>query len=239
MKGILLAGGEGTRLSPFSTITNKSLFPINNKFVIDYPLETLRNMGITDLMITLGGSHFSQVVSYVRDGKDFGFDSVQYCFQREAAGIAQAINLCKSFINENEQFITILGDNIYTNDIHFDMNNKKAKIALYKTPELNRFGVASLENDKISKIEEKPQNIAYKYKNYAITGLYGLDYRFFDFFKEITPSARGEWEIVSILEKYLKINELDYSIIDGIWQDAGTYESAKFIADYLYQKDKK
>lgn len=235
MKGVLLAGGEGTRLAPFSKITNKTLFPINDKFVIDYPLNTLKKLGVTDLMIILGGSHFSQIVSYVKDGKEFGFNSVQYCYQREAKGIAHAISLTQSFINKGDKFITILGDNIFTDNINWN-NNFCAKVALYTTPDLNRFGVASIKNGKIIKIEEKPQIIDNAYINYAITGIYGLDYKFFDFYKAISPSARGEWEITSILEKYLEIEELDYCELTGIWSDAGTFESAKHIADYLFKE---
>lgn len=238
-KAIILVGGEGTRLAPFSTITNKSLFPINDKFVIDYPLNTLRQLGITDLMVILGGNNnsFAQIVSYIKDGQDFGFSSVQYCYQRKAAGISQAINLCKSFINEKEKFITILGDNVFSDPVNWNYENNTAKVALYQTPSLHRFGVASINNyEKIIKIEEKPKTINENYKNYAITGIYSLDYRFFDFFKRTVPSARGEFEITSILEQYLAIKELDYSMVTGIWSDAGTFESARYISNYLYEQ---
>lgn len=235
MKGIILSGGEGTRLAPFSKITNKSLFPINNKFVIDYPLRTLKRMGVTDLMIVLGGTHFSQIVSYIKDGQEFGFNNVYYCYQRAPAGIAQAINLCKSFINKDDKFITILGDNIFTGDIYYEHSNENAKIILYNTSDLNRFGVASLKNDNIVQIEEKPKIINKNYLNYAITGLYCLDYKFFDYFKNINPSARGEFEITHILEQYLNNNHLDYSIVSGIWSDAGTFDSVKYISDILYK----
>lgn len=232
-KGIVLAGGEGTRLAPFSKITNKILFPINDKFVIDYPLNTLKKLGVSDLMIILGGPHFSQVVSYVKDGQDFGFSSVQYCYQRSAAGIAQAINLCKSFINEDEQFIAILGDNIFTDDVKLNDSNTNASIVLYESQDLHRFGVASIEKNKIIKIEEKPKNLDINYLNFAITGLYLLDYKFFEFFKKIKPSARHEYEITHILEQYLHIGELSYSLTHGMWSDAGTFDSAKFISNYL------
>lgn len=239
MKGIILAGGEGTRLAPFTNITNKSLFPINKKFVIDYPLNTLKEIGVRDLMVVLGGSHFSQIVSYIKDGRELGFDSVQYCYQGKALGIAHAINLCKSFCwgGYEDQFVCILGDNVYENPIKWSFK-KKANIGLYATSELNRFGVASIVDDKIIKIEEKPKVIDNNLTNLAITGIYGFDIKFFDFFKNLKPSARGEFEIVDIIKQYLAIGQLDYSILSGLWSDAGTFESAKFVADYFLNKEK-
>lgn len=249
--GILLAGGEGTRLRPFTTIASKQLYPIGDKFVIDFPLHTLKNLGVKDLIIILGGPHFEQIVRYVKDGHHLGFNSCSYVYQEKPLGISHAISLCESIIH-TEKFYTILGDNVFANnrideqgkyidklggtiDLHHT-GQYDAQIVLHRSNfELQRFGVASLDKktQKIIKIEEKPQTLDDQYNQYAISGLYQFDYRFFNYFRQTKPSARGEFEIVDLIKRYQDENCLGYSIVNGLWMDAGTLSSINFLTNYF------
>lgn len=228
--GIILAGGSGTRLSPLTGSINKHLLPIHDKFIIDYPIETLKQMGVKHITIVLGGNHFDQVVSYLKDGSDRGL-TFNYVYQKEAAGIAQAIALCQPYVEHQEQFIVALGDNIFQSPIDWSPKNKLhnphcAKIALYKHPELNRFGVASIDkNGKIRRLQEKPKTLEPDYEHYAITGCYVFDRGYFNMFRHIKPSARQEYEIVDVIRQYLENDALEYSIIENFWSDAGTFQS--------------
>jgi glucose-1-phosphate thymidylyltransferase len=234
--GIILAGGTGSRLAPLNTLYNKHLVPVYNKFIIDYPLETLRSMGIQHLTVVLGGAHFNQVVSHIKDGHHLGIE-VNYVYQEKPSGISQAINLCQRFINKNESFVTLLGDNIFENPITIKNTESPAQVVLHKHLELKRFGVASIQNDKIIKIEEKPKYLDEKLDNYAITGCYVFDSEFFDFFSYLKPSDRGEYEITDIIRMYSQSKKLDYSFVDGMWSDAGTHESINFVNNFFYKKD--
>ena len=228
--GIILAGGSGTRLQPLTGSINKHLLPIHDKFIIDYPINTLKQMGIKHITIVLGGPHFDQVVSYLKDGSDRGL-VFNYVYQNAPIGIAQAINLCEPYVEHQEQFCVCLGDNIFQSPIawHRKLNIDNphcAKIALYKHTELNRFGVASIDkNGKVSKLIEKPQVLDANFDNYAITGCYVFDRGYFDMFRYIKPSARGEFEIVDVIRQYLENGALEYTVVKGYWSDAGTFES--------------
>lgn len=238
--GILLAGGTGSRLQPFTKIFNKHLYPVNDRFVIDYPLERLREMGVENLTIVLGGNHFDQIVSHVRDGSHLGMH-VNYVYQNAPAGIAQAIGLCAPYVQtydlnaEKGQFITMLGDNIFEYPIYYARFNR-AQIFLAHHHELNRFGIASVRDNQIVKIEEKPINVDYNIDNFAITGCYIFDQKYFEYFEKIKPSPRGEFEITDIIRMYLADDKLTYSIIDGMWSDAGTHESIKYVNNFFYEK---
>ena len=239
--GIILAGGTGSRLFPLTHVVNKHLLGVNGKFIIDYPIHTLKQMGIENLTVVMGGNHFSQVVDHLKDGSAFGLNC-NYVYQGEAKGIAQAINLCQKYVSSEDRFAVILGDNIFENNITWGYTsssnkNVKAEIALYAHKELNRFGVATIDNNKIIKIEEKPQNLSYYYKNFAITGCYLFTQQYFEYFKDIKPSARQEYEIVDIIRKYNDDNKLDWSEVYGMWSDAGTHESVAYVNDYFYQKE--
>lgn len=235
--GIILAGGEGTRLAPYTTFVNKGLVGINGKFVIDYPLNTLRKLGVKNLIVILGGSNFAQIVSYIKDAKELGFESCAYVYQSKAEGISHAINLCSSMIND-EQFYVILGDNIFDGDIAFkDPDQYAAQIVLSKHQELNRFGVASVKEKVIKKIEEKPQIIDNAYDNYAITGLYLFDRNFFSYYKCSKKSDRGEFEITDIINMYHAAGELGYTSAAGLWADAGTHKAIKYLSDYFGSKE--
>jgi glucose-1-phosphate thymidylyltransferase len=233
--GIILAGGTGSRLAPLNSLFNKHLVPVFNKFIIDYPLDTLRNLGVKDLTIVLGGAHFSQVVSHVKDGSHLGM-TVNYVYQDKPMGIAQAINLCKKFVGKD--FAVILGDNIFEKPIQMRDQALGAQVVLHSHPELHRFGVAGLQNGKIISLAEKPKVLDNCPEHYAVTGCYKFDYKFFEFFQDLKPSARGEYEIVDVIRKYLEHGDLGYAFVNGMWSDAGTHESINFVNNFFYQQHK-
>ncbi len=233
---IILAGGLGTRLHPLTHVVNKQLLPINGKFIIEYPLNTLKQMGIENVTVVLGGTHFSQIVGYLQDGSKHGLN-FNYVYQNEPKGIAHAINICRRHVLDDSQFVVILGDNIYDTTVQWNTNTAaSAQVVLYDHPELPRFGVASLLNDKIVKIQEKPKQIDTSYKNYAITGCYLFDQKFFDFYKKLTPSPRGEYEITDIIHQYNDLGDLSWTVAEGLWTDAGTHESINYLNNYFYSK---
>ena len=232
--GIILTGGLGTRLFPLTKLYNKHLVPVYNKFVVDYPMQTLVGMGVKKVTVVLGGPHFNQIVSYLKDGEDFGV-SINYVYQGKPSGIAQAINLCKDVIDD-DKFVVILGDNIYENPVKLVDTDKSAQVVLHKHPELHRFGVASFTKGVLIGIEEKPKNINFAADNYAITGCYQFDHKFFDYFNQITPSDRGEYEITDIIHQYAVTNDLEFAHVNGLWSDAGTHKSINFLNNFFYDK---
>lgn len=233
--GIILAGGTGSRLAPLNSLFNKHLVPVYNKFIIDYPLDTLKNLGVTDLTIVLGGAHFSQVVSHVKDGSHLGM-TVNYVYQDKPMGIAQAVNLCKKFVGED--FIVILGDNIFENPVKLNAEQLTgSQIVLHTHAELHRFGVAGIdENKSVKLLIEKPKTLNEGLDHYAVTGCYKFDSKFFEYFDNLQPSARGEYEIVDVIKKYLEDGTLHYTFVDGMWSDAGTHESINFVNNFFYNK---
>lgn len=239
--GIILAGGTGSRLYPLTEVVNKHLLGVNSEFIIDYPLRTLKNMGCQDVTVVLGGNHYAQVAGYLQDGARYNLN-INYVYQGEPKGIAHAINLCKRFVTDDSDFSVILGDNIYEDTIKWNninwQTNPKAQIVLSDHRELNRFGVASFDNSgKIIKIEEKPKTLDTNLTNLAITGCYLFTSEYFEYFKELKPSARGEYEITDIIRKYHEADKLSWTKINNLWSDAGTHESIKFINNYFYQKE--
>lgn len=232
--GILLSGGSGTRLLPLTQVINKHLLGINGKFIIDYPIENLKQLGCQNITVILGGQHFAQIVSYLGDGSRQGVN-LNYVYQSEPKGIAHAINLCERFVKGNE-FTVILGDNIFEEELSWNVNDSNAQIMLANHPDLSRFGVASIRNGKIIKIEEKPQVLDASVANLAISGCYRFNDSFFDYFKSIKPSMRGEYEITDIILKYLQDDCLSYRYIKGLWSDAGTHESINYINRYFLSK---
>jgi glucose-1-phosphate thymidylyltransferase len=226
--GILLAGGTGSRLKPFTNIYSKQLIYLAGKAVIDYPIQTLIDLGVENLTIILGSSFAGQIVDYCGNGDKYGI-KINYIYQGEPEGISHAINLCERFIDD--KFYVILGDNIFEEPVSsLSLDDSGARIFIIKHPELEKFGVASLDNKLIAKrtqlvkIEEKPKNIDYYYENYAITGLYQFDQRYFDFFSKTKKSHRQEYEVTDIIRSYYEDDDLDYQIIDGDWNDAGTID---------------
>jgi glucose-1-phosphate thymidylyltransferase len=231
--GILLAGGSGTRLAPLTSLYNKHMVPIKNKFIIDYSIATIKSTGVVNLTVILGGPHFAQVVSHLKDGAAFGLN-INYCYQDSPRGIAQAVNLCQRFVDDDEYFVVMLGDNIFERPVHFNKKSESPQVVLYSHGELERFGVASLDRDgKIVKVIEKPTTIDTQYSNFAITGCYLFNQKFFSYFTQIQPSARNEYEIAHIIDLYNKNSELGHIIVDGWWSDAGEFKSIEHVSKLL------
>jgi glucose-1-phosphate thymidylyltransferase len=227
---ILLAGGKGTRLGKFSTISNKHLHPVGEKLVLDYSIHTAKSMGIKNLTVVLGGNFFDKIVSVLKDGSDYGLN-INYVYQREASGIAQAINLCKEYVRD-EIFGVVLGDNAFQKPIKFQ-DTKNAQIVLNQSSylDLHNFGVVSIYNGMVMSFEEKPKLLASGMDNYAITGAYIFNQKYFDYFKNLSPSKRNEYEIVDIIKQYQTNNELSYNIQDGWWSDLGSPSSISQVLD--------
>jgi len=226
MKGIILAGGLGTRLYPLTYATNKHLLPVFDKPMIYYPIQTLLRSGIKDIMVVTGGPHAGDFLRVLRNGKDFGIDHLEYTFQEDGeGGIADALQLCEDFA-DGDSITVILGDNCTDANIKQAVKNfkKGALLFLKEVPDPERFGVPVFNkgNKKILKIEEKPKNPK---SNFAVTGLYIFDNKVFDYIKKIKPSKRGQLEITDVNNLYLKSGNLEWLLIKGFWSDAGTPES--------------
>jgi glucose-1-phosphate thymidylyltransferase len=200
------------------------MVPIRNKFIIDYSIETIKSIGITNLTVVLGGAHFAQVVTHLKDGSQHGLN-INYCFQNEPKGIAHAVSICQRFVADDDKFALMLGDNLFEKPVRFVESDKLAQIVLCQHNDLSRFGVATIKDAEIVKIEEKPKTIDTSFDNFAIAGCYLFDQKFFEYFKKIVPSARGEYEVAHIIDLYNKNGELGYILADGWWSDTGTFES--------------
>lgn len=233
MKGIILAGGTGSRLFPLTKVTNKHLLPVGNKPMIYYPIEKLTGAGIDEILIVTGTEHMGDVVNLLGSGKDFGC-RFTYKVQDEAGGIAQALGLAENFVGD-DSMVVILGDNIFEATLESALKNypgSGGQILLQKVDDPERFGVAELSGDKIVGIEEKPEQPKSKY---AVTGIYMFDSGVFELIKTLKPSERGELEITDVNNHYIKTGSMRYSILEGWWTDAGTHESYK-IANRLAHK---
>lgn len=223
MKGILLAGGTGSRLYPLTKIINKHLLPVYNKPMIYYPLQTLIDSGIDDILIVSGREHVGNFVDLLGSGKEFGIH-LSYEVQEEAGGIAQALGLCERWANGNNVAV-ILGDNIFEDKVVDAVREFKngAKIFLKHVPSPNRFGVPVFSNDEtIHYIEEKP---SCPKTQFAVTGMYIYDSKVFSYIKELKPSSRGELEITDVNNRYAAQHTINYCILKGYWSDAGTFDS--------------
>jgi glucose-1-phosphate thymidylyltransferase len=225
MKGIVLAGGTGSRLLPLTKVTNKHLLPVGRKPMIYNPIEKLRQCGIEEIMIVVGVEHMGDVMGLLGSGSEFGCEFT-YRVQDESGGIAQALSLAHHFA-DNHLMTVILGDNVFEDNIApharaFQSQKWGAKILLKQVPDPQRFGVVELRGDKIVGIQEKPKRPK---SHYAVTGIYMYDARVFDIISSLKPSARGELEISDVNNAYLKRGELTYGILKGWWTDAGTFES--------------
>ena len=232
MKGIILAGGKGTRLYPLTAVTNKHLVPVGNIPMIEYPLFTLKGLNVDSISVVTGGEHFQDIAKYL--GTLHLDTAFSYHYQAEAGGIAQALSLTEKFVR-NGKIAVILGDNIFENDFleaakKFEESNLGAMIFLKKVNDPSRFGVAEIVDGKIMSLEEKPKEPK---SNLAVTGLYFYDETVFDKIKLLKPSARGEFEITDVNNAYLKEGKLGYHILDGFWSDAGTCESRRFCEDFV------
>ena len=225
MKGIVLAGGTGSRLFPLTKVTNKHLLPVGKKPMIYYPIEKMLQAGIKDILIVTGVEHMGDIVNLLGSGKDFKCHFT-YRVQDEAGGIAQALALAEDFVGDS-QCIVILGDNIVGDEItpyvqNFIAQKTGAKILVQEVSDPERYGVAELAGQNIIGIEEKPTKPK---SNFAVTGIYMYDSRVFNIISNLKPSARGEYEITDVNNAYIQDNELTFDILKGFWTDAGTFES--------------
>jgi glucose-1-phosphate thymidylyltransferase len=226
MKGVILAGGLGTRLYPLTKITNKHLLPVYDLPMIFYPLKTLINAGITDIMIVTGGNNAGDFLRLLGNGKEFGLKHINYTYQEGEGGIADALSLAEYF-SDKEPICVVLGDNLIERNIveavrDFERQRQGAKILLKEVPDPERFGVAEIENGSLISIEEKP---AKPRSNLAVIGIYMYDNRVFDIVKTLKPSGRGELEITDVNNAYIRQGQMTWGMLDGWWTDAGTFES--------------
>jgi glucose-1-phosphate thymidylyltransferase len=232
MKGIILAGGTGSRLFPLTKVTNKHLLPVYDKPMIYYPLHTLINAGITEIMIVSGRGHAGHFLELLGSGMEFNV-SLTYEIQETAGGIAQALGLAANWADDDNVAV-ILGDNIFQDNVKADVASFRcgAKIFLKEVIDAQRFGVAELKKNYVISIEEKPQ---FPKSNYAVTGLYLYDNEVFSIIKTLKPSGRGELEITDVNNAYLKKEMMGYAVLKGFWSDAGTFDSL-LRASVLVQK---
>ncbi|MGB2630278.1 MAG: sugar phosphate nucleotidyltransferase [Candidatus Omnitrophota bacterium] len=240
MKGIVLAGGLGKRLFPLTKITNKHLLPIYDKPMIYYPIMTLLDAGIKDIMIVTGGDHAGNFLRLLGNGYEFGLKGINYAYQEKEGGIAEALALAEHFA-EKEKVVVILGDNIIEKSIkkqvkEFDKQPKGARILIKKVNDPQRFGVVEFKGNKISKVTEKPRKPK---TDYIVTGIYMYDHHVFDIIKTLRPSKRGETEITGVNNAYIKKGQLEYSELEGWWTDAGTFESLLRANNLVAEKEQK
>ena len=237
MKGVILAGGIGSRLYPLTRVTNKHLLPVYDKPMLYYPLQTLVDAGIKDILIVTGGNNAGDFLRLLRNGKDFGLKQLSFAYQEGEGGIADALRLAEPFA-AGEKICVILGDNILENNIQaskekFERQEEGALLLLKKVPDPERFGVPVFEGKHIVKIEEKPKLAG---SPYAIIGVYFYDGTVFDRVRPLRPSGRGELEITDVNNSYLRDGQLEHEIIEGGWTDAGTFESLWRAAKMMREK---
>lgn len=222
MKGILICGGTGSRLRPLTDITNKSLLPVYDRPLIQFPLQILLSAGISDIAIITGPEHIDQITNYLGSGSKFNA-SFTYKVQEKPGGIAEALGLAEEFA-DGDNVCAILGDNIFFDDLTPVIKNftRGGHVFLKEVPDPERFGVAEMDGERVIGIEEKP--VAPK-SNLAITGCYVYDNRCFEIIRNLEPSARGEYEITDVSRGFLETGELNASVLQKEWIDAGTFES--------------
>ena len=226
MKGIVLAGGLGTRMFPLTKVTNKHLLPIYDKPMIYYPISILVNAGIDEILIVTGGNSAGDFLRLLGNGREFGLKHLNYAYQDGEGGIAAALSLAEYFADQ-DKIVVVLGDNIIEKNIHvavdaFRQQTEGAKILLKEVTDPQRFGVPAFEGDRIIRIDEKPSAPA---SNYAVIGIYMYDSKVFDFIRTLKPSERGELEITDVNNYYLRQQKLTWDLLDGWWTDAGTFDS--------------
>lgn len=226
MKGVILAGGLGSRLHPLTKITNKHLLPVHSEPMIYYPIKALINAGIEDIMIVTGGNSAGDFLRLLGNGKDFGLKHLNYTYQEGEGGIADALSLVEHFADD-EPICVILGDNLIEKNIKAAADEYReqgggAKIMLKRVHDPERFGVPELDGEKVLNIEEKPKDPK---SDFAVIGVYFYDNTVFDVIRTLVPSGRGELEITDVNNHYIRRGEMTWNELDGWWTDAGTFES--------------
>ena len=234
MKGVVLAGGLGTRLHPLTKVTNKHLLPVHNQPMIYYPIQTLINAGIDDIMIVTGGNSAGDFLKLFGNGRDFGLKHLSYAYQEGEGGIADALALVEHFADD-QPICVVLGDNIIEGNIQaaaqaYLQQSKGAKILLKKVHDPQRFGVPEIDGDKVLQIEEKPKNPK---SDYAVIGIYFYDSTVFEVIKTLIPSGRGELEITDVNNHYINRGEMTWNELEGWWTDAGTFESLLYASNMV------
>lgn len=234
MKGVVLAGGLGSRLRPLTAVTNKHLLPVFDRPMIYYPIQTLVNAGITDIMIVTGGNSAGDFLRLLGNGKAFGLKHLNYTYQEGEGGIAAALSLVEHFAGD-EAICVVLGDNIIQGNIRasadaYRQQGKGAKILLKKVSDPQRFGVPELDGERVRKIEEKPSQPK---SEYAVIGIYMYDARVFDIIRTLKPSGRNELEITDVNNAYIERGEMTWDELDGWWSDAGTFESLLYASNLV------
>ena len=229
MKGIVLAGGLGTRMYPLTKVTNKHLLPVYNEPMIYYPIKMLVNAGIDDILIVTGGNNAGEFLRLLGNGKEFGLKHLNYTYQEGEGGIAAALSLAE-FFADNDKIVVVLGDNVIEKNIKraveaFREQKEGARIMLKEVPDPARFGCPVFEGSRIVRIDEKPSVPA---SSYAVIGIYMYDKKVFDFIKTLKPSQRGELEITDVNNYYIEEGKLEWDLLDGWWSDAGTFDSLQY-----------
>lgn len=233
MKGIILAGGTGSRLYPLTKVTNKHLLPVYDKPMIYYPMQTLIDAGIKDILVVSGPGHAGDFLNLLGSGKEFGI-KLNYTIQDKAGGIAEALGLAEDFAEDDNGLITILGDNIFEDKFEISDFKEGGRIFLKEVDNPCRFGVAEVKGNKVIGIEEKPKEPK---SSYAVTGCYIYNKDVFNIIKTLKPSHRGELEITDVNNYYIKKGKMDCRILKGQWTDAGTFDSL-VKASLMMQKNK-
>jgi glucose-1-phosphate thymidylyltransferase len=238
VKGVILAGGTGSRLLPLTTITNKHLLPVYDKPMIYYPIESLVGAGVTEIMVVTGGNHAGEFLRLLKSGKEFGCTSLQYAYQEQAGGIAEALGLAADFL-DGDRCVVVLGDNILGESIrpyveNFERQERGARILLKEVARPEAYGVPIIENNRLIIIQEKPQ---FPRSPYAVIGLYMYDGGVWDIVRTLKPSGRGELEITDVNNAYIDRGLMEYDIISGWWGDAGesidSYrEAVNYVAEH-------
>jgi len=240
VKGIILAGGLGTRLAPLTSVTNKHLLPIWNKPMIYYPIQTLVDAGIKEIMLVTGGNNAGDFLRLLGSGKEFGLKHIEYTYQKGQGGIADALRLAKDFA-DGDKVVVVLGDNIIEKPItksieKFKKQKKGARILIKKVSDPQRFGVVEFKNGKILRIAEKPKRPK---TNYAVTGVYMYDSEVFKIIKGLKPSKRRELEITDVNNRYIDQRTMRYDLLSGFWTDSGTFESLLRANNLVARRDLK
>ncbi len=226
MKGVVLAGGTGSRLNPLTRVTNKHLLPVHDKPMVYYPIQMLVNSGIQEILLVTGGKNAGDFLCLLGNGRDFGLKHLNYTYQEGEGGIAEALGIAEHFA-DGEPICVVLGDNIIEGNIcqaveNFKQQKQGAKILVKQVPDADRFGVAEIRGDRVVGIEEKPRNPK---SNYAVIGIYLYDGTVFEKIHRLKPSGRGELEITDVNNFYIREGNVTYEVLEGWWTDAGTFES--------------
>ena len=234
MKGVVLAGGLGSRLFPLTKITNKHLLPVYDKPMIYYPIQTLINAGIKDIMVVTGGNYAGHFLQLLGNGREFGLKDLNYTYQQGEGGIADALSLVEHFADD-EPVCVVLGDNIIEGNIRkaaedYRQQGRGAKILLKKVHDPQRFGVPEIEGDRVLRIEEKPKDPK---SDYAVIGIYFFDNTVFDVIKTLKPSDRGELEITDVNNHFINEGTMTWNELEGWWTDAGTFESLLYASNLV------